>query len=230
MDVLKDESIGNLDLEPIKRRLMHGRPGAAGWTQQRVDAAEMEYRRFLFLMKVFPNELVAPSMDVDRFWHQHILDTVKYADDCSAVFGYFLHHYPYLGLGGEEDEALRQRAGARMRELYREMFGAPPADMARQADAGFASPVAPAPQTTGIEDVGPDPGASQLSYCAAPAGGFRSAARSDHFAGAGELQRRKPWRMFDVPHTLDRWDDLLGQTRMVVTENQACDSMAEPVM
>jgi hypothetical protein len=230
MDVLKDEVIRNLDLEPIKRRLMHGRPGAPAWSQERANAAETEYRRFLFLMKTFPTELAAPSLDVDRFWHQHILDTAKYAGDCRAVFGYFLHHYPYLGLGGAEDEALRQRAGARMRELYREMFGVAPAPTATQADPGYASSVAPAPQANSTDEMGPDPGSNQLSYCAAPSRGFQDATRDNELTGCGTLQRRKTWRVFDAPDSADQLEDLLGQTRIVVTENQRCDRVAVPVM
>jgi len=38
---------------------------------------------------------------VDAFWDQHILDTRKYAEDCAAAFGHFLHHYPYSGMGDE---------------------------------------------------------------------------------------------------------------------------------
>jgi hypothetical protein len=122
MDISEDKAIAGLDLEPIKRKLMRGKPGLA-WPSERVEAAESEYRRFLFLTKMFPHELMAPSVDVDRFWHHHIVDTAKYSRDCEAVFGYFLHRYPYLGIGDQQDEAARLHAGARMHELHREMFG-----------------------------------------------------------------------------------------------------------
>jgi hypothetical protein len=86
-------AIAALDLEPIKVKLMHEESGE-GWTLERANAVEFEYRRFLYLMKKFPNEQTAPLVDVDTFWHYHILDTMKYAADCEAVFGYFLHHFP----------------------------------------------------------------------------------------------------------------------------------------
>jgi hypothetical protein len=76
-------------------------------------------------MKKFPNEAIAPQFDVDIFWHYHILDTMKYAVDCDNVFGYFLHHFPYLGLRGEDDEELHERAGVRTQELYESIFGDP---------------------------------------------------------------------------------------------------------
>jgi hypothetical protein len=121
MELLGWDQIAELDLEWVKNKLMHRKAGT-GWSRDRVEATALEYRRFLYLMKIFPNELVAPTLDVDRFWHQHILDTMKYAHDCQAIFGYFLHHYPYLGLNGEQDDALRHQAIARMRELYEQTF------------------------------------------------------------------------------------------------------------
>jgi hypothetical protein len=115
-------AIDTLDLGAIKTKLMH-RASGEGWSAAHADAVEVEYRRFLTLMKLYPNESTAPLVDVDTFWHYHILDTAKYAADCASAFGYFLHHYPYLGLDGEEDEANRDTAGARMEELYAATFG-----------------------------------------------------------------------------------------------------------
>jgi hypothetical protein len=117
------DTINALDLGPVKTKLMHVASGE-GWTAAYADSVEVEYRRFLTLMKLYPNESTAPVVDVDTFWHYHILDTAKYAVDCAAAFGYFLHHYPYLGLEGAEDEAARDGAGARMQELYAATFGA----------------------------------------------------------------------------------------------------------
>jgi hypothetical protein len=114
--------IASLDLEPIKVKLMH-RESGEGWSLELANAVEFEYRRFLYLMKKYPEEQASPSVDVDTFWHYHILDTMKYAEDCQAVFGHFLHHFPYLGLRGEEDLVTHQRVGERMRTLYEDAFG-----------------------------------------------------------------------------------------------------------
>jgi hypothetical protein len=116
------KAIAALDLEPIKVKLMHQESGE-GWTLERANAIEFEYRRFLILMKKFPQEQTAPLVDVDTFWHYHILDTMKYAADCEAVFGYFLHHFPYIGLRGEDDVEAHHRVGERMKELYEATFG-----------------------------------------------------------------------------------------------------------
>jgi hypothetical protein len=123
MDASDDFSaVEALDLNAIKVKLMHPKSGK-GWSQQRAEAAEQEYRRFLYLAKKFPNEPTAPLVDVDEFWHYHILDTMKYAADCDRVFGYFLHHFPYAGMRGKADEAALQRMGERTRALYEQTFG-----------------------------------------------------------------------------------------------------------
>jgi hypothetical protein len=114
--------IAALDLDPIKLKLMHQESGE-GWSRAYADAVEAEYRRFLYLVKKFPQDQVAPLFDVDVFWHYHILDTMRYAVDCEAVFGYFLHHFPYVGLRGEEDLQAQHRVGERTRELYEQTYG-----------------------------------------------------------------------------------------------------------
>lgn len=122
-----------LDLAPIKMKLMHVESGE-GWSALRADAVEMEYRRFLFLMKKYPDAQASPTVDVDTFWHYHILDTLKYARDCNALFGYFLHHYPYVGIGASANDGDHAAAGERMRKIYNAEFGAGPAT---PADWGY---------------------------------------------------------------------------------------------
>ena len=116
------KAIAELNLDAIKVKLMH-RESGEGWSLEKANAVEFEYRRFLILMKQFPEEETAPLMDVDTFWHYHILDTLKYAADCQQVFGYFLHHFPYIGLRGEDDAAAHERVGERMKQLYEQTFG-----------------------------------------------------------------------------------------------------------
>lgn len=133
--------VAALDLDPIKVKLTHVESGE-GWSREYADAVEFEYRRFLYLMKKFPNEQAAPLFEVDVFWHYHILDTMKYADDCEAVFGYFLHHFPYVGLRGEEDLELHHRVGERMRELYEQTYGCEYVQQQATEQSGNAGQVA----------------------------------------------------------------------------------------
>src|SRR5258708_7965918 len=115
-------AIQALDLDPIKLKVMDAEEGQ-GWTREYVDRMELAYKRFLTLLVRFPDETIAPTKDVDKFWHGHILDTIKYADDCQNVFGYFLHHFPYFGMRGEEDAANLRTAGKNMHALYEREFG-----------------------------------------------------------------------------------------------------------
>jgi hypothetical protein len=115
-------AINALDLDPIKVKLMDPEEGQ-GWTREYVDRVEIAYRRFLTLLVTFPDETIAPTKDVDKFWHGHILDTMKYAEDCERVFGYFLHHFPYFGMRGEQDAANLRDASSRMHSIYEREFG-----------------------------------------------------------------------------------------------------------
>ena len=114
------KAVMQLDLEPIKMKLMHVASGE-GWSLEKADAVEKEYRRFLCLMKIYPEEDTAPLVEVDTFWHYHILDTMKYAEDCEKVFGTFVHHFPYFGMRGEEDAKNQAMAAESMHVL--EIFG-----------------------------------------------------------------------------------------------------------
>ena len=111
-----------LDLDPIKLKLMDPEEGQ-GWSREYADRTELAYKRFLTLLVKYPHETIAPTKDVDKFWHGHILDTMKYAEDCERVFGYFLHHFPYFGMRGEQDAADLGAAATNMHAIYEREFG-----------------------------------------------------------------------------------------------------------
>ena len=115
-------AIEALDLEPIKFKLM-APEGDDKWTQEQANANEQGYRRFLILLAKYPGEALAPHKDVDKFWHGHILDTMKYAEDCQNTFGFFLHHFPYLGMRDEEDAVERIESAKLIDELSLKEFG-----------------------------------------------------------------------------------------------------------
>ncbi len=117
-------AIRALDLDPIKVKLM-GTDEGHGWSREYADRMEVAYKRFLTLLVTHPETTVAPSKEIDKFWHAHILDTMKYAEDCQQVFGYFLHHFPYFGLRGADDAAQLAQAGQDMELLYQQEFGEP---------------------------------------------------------------------------------------------------------
>lgn len=114
--------IAALDFDLIKLKLQDSDEGP-GWSAERCEVVEQDYRRFLALKRHYPERDIVPNREVDAFWHQHILDTQKYAQDCSAIFGEFLHHYPYFGMKGPDDHANLCRAFDETAELYEMHFG-----------------------------------------------------------------------------------------------------------
>jgi hypothetical protein len=181
------KAIAELDLEPIKVKLMHEQSGE-GWSLDLANAVEADYRRFLFLMKMHPDEEVAPLMDVDIFWHYHILDTMKYAADCDVVFGYFKHHFPYIGLRGEADEQAHHRLGARMQELYESTFGEPYVrEHLPSRSAALAFSASPAAKTA----FSASPAAMKTAFSASPAAmtAFSAALGATHDALFSERPR-----------------------------------------
>ena len=113
----------NLDLEPIMVKIMDTEEGL-GWSLEKTQKIALEYQRFLFLCKKYPDLPIVPASDVDDFWHFHILDTYNYHLDCMKVFGYFLHHFPYFGMRGEDDEQNLKDAWKNTCTLYENNFGA----------------------------------------------------------------------------------------------------------
>src|ERR1700730_2351601 len=93
------DDITSLDFSMVKLKLQDTEEGP-GWSKEDCNRAEEEYKKFLALKRAYPERDIVPNKMVDQFWHQHILDTVKYAEDCETVFGYFVHHYPYFGMNG----------------------------------------------------------------------------------------------------------------------------------
>ena len=93
-----------IDLRDIRRKLMEPLPEGQNWTEDKTILVEKWYRRFLSLYIKYPDKKIVPNLEIDTFWHQHILDTRAYAVDCESFYGTFLHHYPYFGMNGDEIE------------------------------------------------------------------------------------------------------------------------------
>lgn len=120
--------IDELEFDLLKLKLMDHDEGE-GWSPDYIATVEREYRRFLALTRAYPDKAIVPSGPVDKFWHNHILDTQKYGPDCEKVFGFFLHHFPYFGMRGAEDERNLSESWDNTVELYRRHFGEPPAGL-----------------------------------------------------------------------------------------------------
>lgn len=96
-----------------------------GWLKKDAGETCKLYRNFLFLNKKYEHQYspLPPSEDIDEFWHNHILDTEKYALDCQAIFGKFFHHYPYLGIDERTNLQDLSRAFEITQHLYLLEFG-----------------------------------------------------------------------------------------------------------
>lgn len=118
---LADALNASLDLRPISNKLQLG--DSELWTSERLAALEQDYRRFLALHVMYPNQTFVPTVLLDAYWHQHILDTRKYASDCEMIFGRFLHHDPYFGLADAAEKQANADAFHATCELWRAEFG-----------------------------------------------------------------------------------------------------------
>jgi hypothetical protein len=74
------------------------------WTISRINGAIDAYLHFLYFTQLFKFS-VNPTADIDEIWHQHILHTRKYNDDCDKVFGKYLHHLPFPSQLNEEKKS-----------------------------------------------------------------------------------------------------------------------------
>jgi hypothetical protein len=117
-------AIEALDLESVKLRIMDPKLGE-GWTREYADRIGQAYKVYLSMLAKHPDhaEDILLSEDVDEFWHTHILQTIKYTDDCEAVFGKYLHHAPHVGEVTSDDIERRVALAEITRRLYQEEFG-----------------------------------------------------------------------------------------------------------
>jgi hypothetical protein len=114
--------VNQLDFTMLKRKLMEEH----NWTAEFTGEVELLYRKFLALNARYPDQKICPTGPIDSFWHAHILDTRAYANDCEVVFGQLLHHFPYFGMRGPEDQAALERAFRESVELFMWNFGIDP--------------------------------------------------------------------------------------------------------
>lgn len=123
-----------LDLTNVRAKLADPEEGK-GYGPTQLAVMEAEYRKFLALRLAYPEADIVPCSPVDEMWHQHILDTIAYRDDCDAIFGRFLDHFPYFGLRGEADARALADAYEDTLRRYRDAFGEPPEDTWISRDA-----------------------------------------------------------------------------------------------
>lgn len=124
----------SLSLAGVRMKLADPEEGK-GHDADQLDLLEQEYRRFLAMHIAYPDVEIVPCSIVDEIWHQHILDTIAYREDCDAIFGEYLDHFPYFGMRGEDDAQALNDAYAETLDIYRREFGEPPEGTWISADA-----------------------------------------------------------------------------------------------
>jgi hypothetical protein len=117
------QHVDSINLECIVNRLVN----IHSWPKKSALLVMQQYRKFLFLKKKYGHQYsLPPSMEIDEFWHTHILHTNKYHQDCLSIFGEYLHHSPYHG--ESENTArleLEKMFEQETQELYLQEFGEP---------------------------------------------------------------------------------------------------------
>ncbi len=116
------EKLRRLDLGPIAYKLMNHNNGL-GWSREKTTQAISRYLMFLTLIYLYPNRQFVPSREIDLVWHFHIIDTIKYAQDCQMLFGHFIHHFPYFGNRGAADRKNLEVIFKQTQVLFEEHFG-----------------------------------------------------------------------------------------------------------
>jgi len=120
-----DAKLGAVNLDEIIILLVNSDDGPH-WTYEQARGVELWYRRFHRVLYLSDYRAVVPTKRVDEFWHYHILDTRKYHEDCYNMHGRFVHHFPYLGMKGEDDVKRLGLEYNRTRLLFLEAFGEDP--------------------------------------------------------------------------------------------------------
>lgn len=99
------EYVNHLDLSYLIRKMTDENYFLPRWTQEDALLGLRLYKNFLILSRKYPGEIFVPSKEIDEFWHNHILATRQYHQDCEAIFGYYYHHDP---MDLQNNEAGRQ--------------------------------------------------------------------------------------------------------------------------
>lgn len=123
-----------------------------GWDNTFCTLICAAYREFIDCKRFWRDwnaTLLSPSIPVDQMWHQHLLDTQRYFDDCQLLVGRMIHHNP----DGDVDAAARALRIQRTKDLLAARNGA---EILKSRAWNFDA-------STHVEDVDSPSGGEQLS-------------------------------------------------------------------
>lgn len=76
------------------------------WSDEVIKQHIERYEKFLRLIQKYPRQRFAPTQNIDKIWHLHMLSPVAYYNDCQRNFGMILDHDGGFGALEEEKSAL----------------------------------------------------------------------------------------------------------------------------
>ena len=121
-ELAAQQYLEQMDLSYVRARMCSEYYELPRWSSPLIDTCETLYKRFLWLMVSYPNEPLVPTKSIDEFWHNHILFTKAYIQDCQHLAGRYLHHAP--SDPGDNVEQLAQQF-AHTQQRYQDTFGEP---------------------------------------------------------------------------------------------------------
>lgn len=114
--------IRKLDLNYIAEAMCAEQYPLPRWIMSDALVCLQQYKNFLILSKKYLPKFLVPTKYIDEFWHNHILYTKNYFEDCKNIFGHYLHHEPS---SPSDDPNKLIENYAMTKQLYFEEFGQP---------------------------------------------------------------------------------------------------------
>jgi hypothetical protein len=114
--------IRKLDLNYIAESMCAEQYPLPRWIMSDALLCLQQYKNFLILAKKHFPKFLVPTKYIDEFWHNHILYTKNYFEDCKNIFGHYLHHEP---TSPSEDPAKLIDGYLMTKQLYLEEFNQP---------------------------------------------------------------------------------------------------------
>ena len=113
-----------LDLSYIENYMCSEHYTLPQWPRNDAQLAIQLYKRFLWLMVRYgKDQMIVPTKEIDEVWHNHILYTQRYFEDCQAIAGHYIHHLP--SDFSDQDRAVLSENFATTRALYFKEFHEP---------------------------------------------------------------------------------------------------------
>ncbi len=103
------------------------------WSDAQRIEGERRYRQWLELKRRNPGARLAPTRNIDLFWHLHMLAPVAYLRDCTRLFGRVLDHDGGFGKDPAELPTL-QAVYADTARLWESTWGTAYADDGTRVD------------------------------------------------------------------------------------------------